>query len=208
MDILQRVDVILSEDTRNTLKLLNHYGIRTRLLSLYKFNEAARSREVIDLLRSGKDVALVSDAGTPLVADPGYFLVKEVLHEGFRVTALPGPSAVLPALILSGFRPCPFTFLGFLPRKSNQRKKLLEKAGALGWTFVLYESPHRLLATLDDMEEVLGADTSVAVARELTKIHEEVIRGSLEVIKDHFKQHGVKGELVIVVGQEGREKEL
>lgn len=197
--ILRVVDHVLAEDTRRTRRLLSHYDINKPLLSFHDHNETGRVPQVIGLLESGRDIALVSDAGYPLLADPGFRLVREAIARGLPVIALPGPSSILPALVLSGFPTHPFTFLGFLPRKVGQRRRVLEKVAALAWTAVCFESPFRLLATLEDVRDILGPEWPVAVARELTKKFEEVIRGPVERVIERFGGEAPRGEVILVI---------
>lgn len=189
------------EDTRHTGALLARLGIRARMLSLHEHNERRRTPDILERLADGERVALVSDAGTPLLSDPGFVLVREAIAAGHRVEAVPGPSAVLAALVVSGLPPHPFTFAGFPPPKSGRRRRFFEGFRDLPHTVVYYESPHRILASLDDLREVCG-DRDVAVSRELTKLHEEVIRGPVsEVHRSLSERASIKGEFVIVVGR-------
>jgi len=196
--VLREADLVLAEDTRRTRVLLDRYGIAARPRSLHAHNEAAREREVLEALAAGRDVALVSDAGTPLVSDPGERLVAAALAAGHRVEAVPGPSAVLAALAVSGLPAAPFAFLGFLPRRAGERDALLR-----GWrdrreTLVLFESPRRLGGALRALAAALG-DRPAAVARELTKLHEEIARGSLSALAERFAE-GARGEVTVVIG--------
>jgi 16S rRNA (cytidine1402-2'-O)-methyltransferase len=197
VQILSGVDLIAAEDTRTTRILLDHYGIRKPLISYYSYNEARRTPELVSKLRSGSSIALVSDAGTPGISDPAVRVVLSALEAGIGVKAIPGPSALLPALIVSGLPVSPFVFEGFLPVKKGRRSKL-ERLGLEERTIVLYESPHRLLKTLRELREMLG-DREISVARELTKKFEEVVRGSVTDVLEHFLHHPVRGEFVIVV---------
>ena len=196
--ILKTADVILAEDTRKTSILLNKYSIRKRLVSFHKFNEHQVINKVIDFLNKGTAVALVSDAGTPGISDPGYLIVRECLKMNIDIEALPGPSALIPALILSGLPSDRFTFEGFLPVKKGRNQRLKELAGEIR-TLIFYESPHRLLKTLNDLSGALGRDRRAAIARELTKIHEEIIRGTLGTLAEQIENKPVKGEIVLVV---------
>jgi 16S rRNA (cytidine1402-2'-O)-methyltransferase len=194
--VLRGADHIFCEDTRVTRKLLARYGIKARLEPYHDHNAEA----ILAALRRGECVALVSDAGTPLIADPGYKLVRAALAEHLPVTAAPGPSAVLTALILSGLPPNPFLFAGFLPRQQGERRKVLAGWASLEATLIFYEAPPRLPAALADMVEILGPRPA-AVARELTKLHEEVRRGALSELAEHYRAEGPpRGEIVIVVG--------
>jgi 16S rRNA (cytidine1402-2'-O)-methyltransferase len=201
-EVLGRVDVVLAEDTRRTGVLLRHLGVRPRLISAHEHNEAARSALVVEILSEGRDVALVSDAGTPLLSDPGARIVEAALAAGFDVVPIPGASALLAALVVSGISADRFTFYGFLPRGGGRRSALLEEIARLRHTAVVYESPHRTTALLRDLARRAGADRRAAVARELTKLHEEVIRGSLAAILERLEGVRLRGEIVVVV--EGR----
>ncbi|QAA75964.1 MAG: 16S rRNA (cytidine(1402)-2'-O)-methyltransferase [Candidatus Bipolaricaulis sibiricus] len=202
--VLREVDLIVGEDTRRTRKLLSHYGIHTRFApSLFQGAEDERTREVIALLRAGKTVALVSDAGTPLLSDPGYPLVRACVGEGIPVVPVPGPSALLAALVASGLPMDRFLFLGHLPRQPGPRGKALEVLDTVDCTVVFYESPHRIAASLRQLAERWGS-RPVAVARELTKLHEEFVRGTAaEVERALAARAEVRGELAIVVGPPG-----
>jgi 16S rRNA (cytidine1402-2'-O)-methyltransferase len=195
------VVMIACEDTRQTQKLLEHYQIKKPLISYHEHNEASRTAEILERLEHGDSVALVSDAGTPLVSDPGYRVVKAVIERGFDVVPLPGPSAVLAALAGSGLPTDEFRFIGFLPSKTGARRKaLLEMLNAPG-TVIAYESPHRILDTLAEMAEILG-DAPIVLAREITKIHEEFLRGSAESIREQLaKRASVKGEITLIIGR-------
>lgn len=203
LKVLGEVDLIAAEDTRHTRKLLSHYKISTPTTSYHDHNERGKAPFLLAELASGKSVALVSDAGTPCVSDPGYPLVQQALAGGHQVTAVPGPSAVLTALIVSGFIPHPFYFYGFLPRKKGERLDLLCELEGNTWTGVFYEAPHRLQETLADFGEVWGEQRRVAVARELTKQFEEVFRGSFAAAQEHFTESPPRGEITLVV--EGRQ---
>lgn len=200
----EQVATIACEDTRQTRKLLDHYQIKKPLISYHEHNEASRTAEILDSLERGESVGLVSDAGTPLVSDPGYRVVKAAVDRGFSVVPLPGPSAVLAALAASGLPTDEFRFIGFLPSKAGARRKaLLEIKGASG-TVVAYESPHRILDTLAEMAEIFG-NAPVVLGRELTKIHEEFLRGSAESIREQLaKRTSVKGEITLVIGRQER----
>ena len=202
--VLRNVDRILCEDTRITQRLLARYAI-DKPLDPYHDHNADRVRpQILEALRRGASLALVSDAGTPLVSDPGFKLVREALAEDLSVTAAPGPSAALTALILSGLPPEVFLFAGFLPARAAARRRALAKWPALAATLIFFESPSRLAAALADMAEILG-DRNAAVARELTKRHEEIRRGSLGVLAEHYQRAGApRGEAVIVVGPPDR----
>ncbi|HAZ31016.1 TPA: 16S rRNA (cytidine(1402)-2'-O)-methyltransferase [Candidatus Acetothermia bacterium] len=198
---LEEADVIAGEDTRRTRKLLSHYGIHTPFApSLYQGAEGERTEGVLALLRAGKTVALVTDAGTPLISDPGYPLVRACVEEGIAVVPVPGPSALLAALVASGLPTDRFLFLGHLPRQPGPRRRVLESVRAVDCTVVFYESPHRLSSTLELVAELYGS-RPVVVARELTKVYEEFVRGSAEEVQREFASRPeIKGEIVLVVG--------
>lgn len=198
--VLKEADVIVGEDTRRTRKLLSHYGIHTPFASsLYQGAEAERTEGVLALLREGKTVALVTDAGTPLISDPGYPLVRACVAEGIEVVPVPGPSAVLAALVASGLPPDRFLFLGHLPRQPGPRRRALESLNDVDCTIVFYESPHRLCATLGQLAELYGP-RSIVVARELTKVHEEFVRGTAEEVHREFaRREKVRGEIVVLL---------
>ena len=199
--ILGEVDLIACEDTRQTRKLLDRYKITKPLVSYHEHNEQARSADLLRELEAGKNIALVSDAGTPLIADPGYLLVEQAREIGITVSPLPGPSALLAALSASGLPTDSFSFHGFLPAKKGQRRKLLEDSRPLQATLVFYEAPHRILEALEDIGEILGP-RPVVVARELTKIHEEFLRGTAAEIREALeKRPSVKGEITVMIGK-------
>ena len=201
MAALHSADLVACEDTRHTGRLLAHLSVKARMMSVHEHNERTRLPALLEVLEGGGTVALVSDAGTPLVSDPGYSLVRAAIEAGVRVEALPGASAVLTALLVSGLEPQPFTFAGFPPPKSGKRKKFYERFGALDHTLVVYESPHRILASLRDAREALG-DRRAAVARELTKLHEETLRDRLSLLEAELSTRAkVKGEIVLVIGR-------
>ncbi len=195
--ILKEVDLIACEDTRRTRKLLTYYNIHTPLTSYYQHNRVRKTQVLSKLLKEGKKIALVSDAGTPGISDPGFLIIDRAISEGFEVVPVPGPSALITAIVVSGLPTNGFVFLGFLPRKKGKIRKELEKAGLLGKTVVFYESPFRIQNTLDIVHEVLG-NCRVVVARELTKKFEEIIRGNLEDVITELKGRKIKGELVIM----------
>jgi 16S rRNA (cytidine1402-2'-O)-methyltransferase len=203
--VLGGVDAVLCEDTRVTGQMLARYGLSAPLLPLHDHNEAEMVPRVIERLRAGQRLALASDAGTPLVSDPGYRLVRAVIEAGLPLTAVPGPNAAVVALTLSGLPPHPFLFLGFLPPRGGPRQAAIarlraaERAG-LSATLVLHEAPHRLAEALAALSEGLGADRPAAVARELTKRFEEVRRGTLTELADHYAAHEARGEICIVIG--------
>jgi 16S rRNA (cytidine1402-2'-O)-methyltransferase len=204
VEVLSSVAGIAAEDTRRTRKLLSRYSARTPLLSYHEHNETKAARRIVDRISEGADVALVSDAGTPLVSDPGYRIVSLCVREGIEVVAVPGPAAVTAALSVAGLPPHPFYFAGFLPRKQSARRKALRSLVDLPCTTVYYESPHRVEKCLLDMLDVLG-DRPAALARELTKVHEEVVRGSLSELAARAGESPLRGEMVILVAGPGRE---
>lgn len=196
--ILREADVVLAEDTRTTGVLLKHYDIHNHLMSHHKFNEHGTSAVVVERLLGGQTVALVSDAGTPGISDPGFFLVREAVRAGVEVQCLPGATAFVPALVSSGL-PCDrFCFEGFLPPKKGRQTRLEALAGE-SRTMIFYESPHRLVKTLTQFAEVFGADRQVSVCREISKVHEESVRGTLAEVADHFTATEPRGEIVIVL---------
>jgi 16S rRNA (cytidine1402-2'-O)-methyltransferase len=197
--ILGEVSLVLAEDTRYSGILLRHLGISTRLLSLHAHNEAARTEEVLGHLAAGDALALVSDAGTPLISDPGERLVARLLAEGHEVVPIPGPSAVLHALVGSGFPSVPFTFLGFLPRKGKDRSERLQRIATATETIVLFESPERTLDLLRELEKRCGSSRRVAVARELTKVHEEFRRGTISELLEGYGDASPRGEVTVVI---------
>lgn len=192
-------DVVFAEDTRRSRILIEHLELESRLRSLHAHNEDARTGEVLGVLDRGGDAALVSDAGTPVVSDPGARLVRAVAEAGHRVVPVPGPSAVLAALAGSGFPADRFCFLGFPPRKGKDREALLERVAAARETVVLFESPERLDALLGDLERLAGPDRGVAVAREMTKKHEEFVRGTIAEAYRYYQENPARGEVTVVV---------
>jgi 16S rRNA (cytidine1402-2'-O)-methyltransferase len=199
--ILGEVSLVACEDTRHTRKLLDHYGIRKPLLSYHEHNESGRVEELVAKLEDGVDIALVSDAGTPLISDPGYELVKRAADEGIAVVPVPGPSAALTALAAAGLPSDSFHFIGFLPLKGARRRRVLDTISALDSTVILYEAPHRILQTLDDLRVILGERPLVA-AREMTKMHEEFLRGSASAVHEILAgRESVTGEFTIVIGK-------
>ncbi len=196
--VLRESHLIAAEDTRRTRKLLAFFDIHTPLTSYYEFNKLSRLDQILGALDVG-DVALVSDAGTPALNDPGYELVRAALEAGFTVSPIPGPSAPLAALVASGLPTDAFVYLGYLPRKSSERRRALQSVSALPYTLLFLEAPHRLDVSLADLLAVLG-DRPIAVARELTKLHEEFFRGSLTDACAYFEQNPARGEITLVVG--------
>ena len=201
LDTLRNVDVIACEDTRNTLKLLTHFDIHTRMITYHNFNEEESSKGIIKLLEEGNSVALVSDAGYPLISDPGYLLVNEVIDNGFNIVTISGPNAALNALVASGLETNHYLFYGFLNSKTSQVKKELEQLKDFPYTIIFYEAPHRIEKTLKLLYEVFG-ERKACLARELTKLHEEYHRGKLSEL---CELHDLKGEMVLIV--EGFKKE-
>ncbi len=196
--VLQEADIILAEDTRKTGMLLKHLAIDKKMYSHHQHNEHKTSEMIVDRIEAGECIALVSDAGTPAISDPGFFLVRECVNKGIDVETLPGATAFVPALVNSGL-PCDrFHFEGFLPQKKGRQTRLREMS-EFAVTMIFYESPHRLLKTLNQFKEFFGEDRQIAVARELTKMYEENIRGSIKEVYDYFSQKTIKGEIVIVV---------
>jgi 16S rRNA (cytidine1402-2'-O)-methyltransferase len=194
---LREARLIAAEDTRHTRQLLTHFDVHTPLTSYFEHNKLAKLDAVLSALSEG-DVALVSDAGTPGINDPGYELVKAALDAGHTVSPVPGPSAPIAALAASGLPTDAFLYLGYLPRKSSERKVFLQKVAEQPFTLVFFETPHRLLDALDDIQNVLG-DRSMAAAREITKVYEQFVRGRVSEVREHFKQHEPRGEFVLVV---------
>lgn len=196
INVLKEVDVIFSEDTRVTGLLLQHLEIKKKLITNHEFNEQENNQKILDFLSEGKNVGIVTDRGTPVISDPGYGLVKIAIENNYNVVGLPGPTALIPALITSGLKPSPFLFYGFLNSKENKRVKELELLKKEPATMIFYESPHRLEKTLINMKNILG-NRKISISREISKKYEEIIRGSLnEIIEDPIN---VKGEFVIVV---------
>lgn len=196
--ILKEADFILAEDTRTTSVLLKHLGIEKRLYAHHKFNEHATSASVAESIGEGRTVALVSDAGTPGISDPGFLLVRTCVEAGIEVETLPGATALIPALVQSGF-PCDrFCFEGFLPQKKGRTKRL-EELKEENRSIIFYESPYRVVKTLEQFAEVFGAERLISVSRELSKKFEQTVRGTIEEVTAHFREHEPKGEFVIVV---------
>ncbi|MDH5203797.1 MAG: 16S rRNA (cytidine(1402)-2'-O)-methyltransferase [Nitrospirota bacterium] len=202
--ILKEVDIIAAEDTRRTQKLLSYYGISKPLISYWGAKEKVKSTQVLERLHSGQSVALVSDAGTPGISDPGTVLIKKAIEEGINVISIPGPSALIAALSVSGLSTHGFTFMGFLPHNKSQRRKVLTDLVLETGTLIFYEAPHRILETLSDIEKVFGY-RKAAVIKEMSKFYEETFRGNLSEIAQKLKKSTIAGEYVIVV--EGRAEE-
>jgi 16S rRNA (cytidine1402-2'-O)-methyltransferase len=199
LQVLKDVDLIACEDTRHTHKLLQHYGITTKTVSYHEHNEQQRTAQLIAQLKDGSNIAVVSDAGTPSISDPGFRLVRAAIENDVPVVPVPGPSAVISALIAAGLPTDEFFFAGFLPSRSNARRTRLNELRAVPGTLIFYEAPHRLASTLKDAYEILGEREAV-VARELTKLHEEIKRGRLSELSSHFEDHDkARGEIVVLI---------
>jgi len=199
--VLKEVDLIAAEDTRHSLKFLNHFSIKKPLISYWGEKEKVKSDETLQRLQDGQSVALISDAGTPGISDPGTLLIRKAIEKGISVVPVPGPSAVITALSLSGFSTDEFAFIGFLPVKHMQRRKMLERLSLEQRTLVFYEAPHRILDTIADFAEIMGDRNSVVI-KELTKFYEEVLRGTVSDVLGRLEQSTIAGEYVIVL--EGR----
>ena len=200
IDALKSADIILCEDTRHTRKLLTHYGIETPTESYHEHNEADKAPRLIERLENGSTLALVSDAGMPVVSDPGYRVVRLAREHGIVVEPIPGPFAGVLALVASGLPPLPFTFLGFTPHREGQRRDFYRRAAELGHTVVIYESPERVITSLEDARQSFG-NAEVTVARELTKMHEEIISGTIDSVLESLKSRdSIKGEITLILG--------
>src|SRR5580704_5638371 len=197
--ILKEADLILAEDTRTSAPLLKHFDIHQKVFSHHQHNEHQSATEIIRFLKEGKNIALISDAGTPAISDPGFYLLREALKNGLQVECLPGATAFVPALVNSGFPTDRFCFEGFLPLKKGRQTRFKTLATE-NRTIILYESPHRLLKTLDEIAIYFGAERQISVSRELSKMFEETVRGTITEVKLYFETHPVKGEFVICVG--------
>lgn len=198
IEVLENVDLVASEDTRITLRLLNHFNIKKPLISYHKHNEQGKSENIIEVLKEGKDVAIVTDAGTPGISDPGSVVVRKCIDEGIDFEVLPGATAITTAMVYSGLDTTGFMFKGFLPRENKNRREELLKLKDITETLVFYEAPHRIRATLAGIYEVLG-NRKISICRELTKMHEEIIRLSLEEAIDYYNENEPRGEYVLVV---------
>jgi len=203
LEILENVEYIACEDTRSTAKLLSFYGINIpKLFSYHNFNEKEKSTYIIDLINQGKSVALVSEAGTPLISDPGFRIVNLLIENNLHFEVLPGANALLPALILSGFPVHNFTFLGFPPQKKN-RKKFLEELKKYTSTIILYESPYRIIKLVEELGQILGYSRQISISREISKKFEETLRGSIDEIRTKLQtKQNLKGEFVLVISGE------
>ncbi|MCS6819859.1 MAG: 16S rRNA (cytidine(1402)-2'-O)-methyltransferase [Chitinophagales bacterium] len=196
--VLKEVDIIVAEDTRQTRKLLHHYGIEKQLLSHHSFNEHKTVDNIIRLLEGGQQVALVSDSGTPSISDPGFLLVRHCIEAGLTVECLPGPTAFVPALVVSGLPIHEFVFIGFLPHKKG-RGSAIKRLAEEQRTVILYESPHRMLKLLEQLLSFAGPERKISVSRELTKKFEQTVRGSIEDVLKHFRHNEPRGEFVVVM---------
>nr|WP_208528160.1 16S rRNA (cytidine(1402)-2'-O)-methyltransferase [Jeotgalibacillus salarius] len=206
VNILKEADLIAAEDTRNSKNLCRHFEIETKLVSYHDHNKEESGRKLIADLHDGKQIALVTDAGTPCISDPGYELVKQCVEEGINVIPLPGANAAVTALIASGLKPQPFYYYGFLPRQKKEKREELVFLSTIPATFILYESPHRLKESLKEMQDALGADRQMAVSRELTKKFEEFVRGTVEECLEWAETNELRGEFCLVVEGASRDK--
>lgn len=204
LEVLEFVDIVAAEDTRQTLKLLNHFEIKKSLMSYHKHNEQEKSEDIIELLKEGRNIAVVTDAGTPGISDPGAVIVKKCINENIDFEVLPGATAITTALVYSGLDTTKFLFRGFIPRENKERKILLNEIKDVKESIILYESPYRVVSTLEILLEYLG-NRNIAVCRELTKLHEEIKRGKIDELIDYFKNTAPKGEFVLVI--EGKQQE-
>tara|TARA_B100000809_G_scaffold263792_1_gene317883 strand:- start:1929 stop:2603 length:675 start_codon:yes stop_codon:yes gene_type:complete len=198
LKILETVDLILCEDTRRSKRLLNHFNIKSKLRSHHKFNEHKEVQFIVEKIKKGQDVALISDAGTPGISDPGFLIARTCLENNIDIECLPGATALIPALLISGISIEKFVFEGFLPVKKG-RKTRLDQLKEENRTMVFYESPHKLIRTLNDFSQTFGLDRKISVSRELTKIYEETVRGTISELINHYQEKSPKGEFVIVL---------
>jgi len=198
IEVLKNVDLILAEDTRNSGKLLKHFEISTPVQSHHQHNEHQTVERLVNRIKQGETMALISDAGTPAISDPGFLLSRACIESGIEIECLPGATAFVPALVNSGFPSDRFVFEGFLPVKKGRQTRLMQLAEEPR-TLIIYESPHRLLKTLTQIAEYFGEDRAVSVSREITKLHEETVRGTVSEVKTYFSKKPVKGEIVIVI---------
>ena len=203
LKILETVDLILCEDTRRSKRLLNHFNIQSKLRSHHKFNEHKEVQFIVEKIKKGQDVALISDAGTPGISDPGFLIARTCLENNIDIECLPGATALIPALLISGISIEKFVFEGFLPVKKG-RKIRLDQLKEENRTMVFYESPHKLIRTLNDFSQTFGLDRKISVSRELTKIYEETVRGTISELINHYQEKTPKGEFVIVL--DGKKK--
>ncbi|MCD6427901.1 MAG: 16S rRNA (cytidine(1402)-2'-O)-methyltransferase [Caldisericaceae bacterium] len=197
--VLRNADIVAAEDTRKTRILFNKYSIKTKLVSFHSYSPEGKSEFLLRELKNGKNVALVTDAGTPGISDPGYKLIKSAIDLGIHIEVLPGPTAFVTALLLSGFPPAHFAFYGFLPRKKGKRVKIIKSFEDFPGPVIFYESPFRVKTFLENVIEAMGKERKVAIAREITKIHEEVLRGTAEELLEKLGDSQLKGEVVIVL---------
>ena len=204
LDVLKECNVIAAEDTRQTIKLLNHFNIKKQLISYHQHNELTKSEEIINRVKGGEIVALVSDAGSPGISDPGSVIIKKCIEEEVEFEVLPGATAIITALVNSGLDTTKFTFRGFVPRENKERRVLISEIKNHKETLVFYEAPHRIKDTLSFLYEELG-DRKVAICRELTKLHEQIVRGSISETIEHFNTNNPRGEFVVVI--EGKSQE-
>ncbi|WP_185903696.1 16S rRNA (cytidine(1402)-2'-O)-methyltransferase [Hathewaya massiliensis] len=205
LEVLKEADFIASEDTRVSLKLLNHFNIKKTLISYHKHNEQGKSEDIISLLKDGKNIAIITDAGTPGISDPGSVIVSKCIEEGIPFEVLPGATAITTALVYSGLDTTSFLFKGFLPRENKDRKPILEELEPRKETLIFYEAPHRLRNTLEAIYEVLG-NRNIALCRELTKLHEEILRYTLEEAIEYYKENDPRGEYVLVLSGKSQEE--
>ncbi|MBX4261670.1 16S rRNA (cytidine(1402)-2'-O)-methyltransferase [Clostridium estertheticum] len=204
LEVLESVDIIAAEDTRQSLKLLNHFKIKKILISYHKFNELGKSEDIIRQVKEGKNIAIISDAGTPGISDPGSVIVSKCIEQNIEFVVLPGATAITTALVYSGLDTTKFIFRGFLPRENKERKPIIDDLINRSETLIFYEAPHRLLSTLEFLYENIG-NRKISMCRELTKLYEEIIRLTLEQAIEYYKQNSPRGEYVLVV--EGKSKE-
>jgi 16S rRNA (cytidine1402-2'-O)-methyltransferase len=197
--VLKDADLILAEDTRTSGKLLQHFGISTPMQAYHMHNEHKVTQRLVDRLKGGESMALISDAGTPGISDPGFLLTRSCIEAGVPVESLPGPTALIPALVNSGLPSDRFCFEGFLPVKKGRQTRLTELTGE-SRTMIFYESPHKLLKTLEDLAAYLGPDRPASISRELTKIYEETVRGTISELQEYYGKNPVRGEFVLVIG--------
>tara|TARA_Y100001949_G_scaffold27774_1_gene20919 strand:+ start:2265 stop:2954 length:690 start_codon:yes stop_codon:yes gene_type:complete len=200
INTLKSSDLILSEDTRHAKKLLSHYKISTKVKSYHLNNEHKKVNEYVKLMLNGKTISLITDAGTPCISDPGFLLVREAIKNEIKITCLPGPTALIPAIVLSGLSSDAFIFEGFLPRKKGRKSKLKQISQNV-MTTIIYESPYRIIKTLSDLSDFLGGDREISVSREISKIYEETFRGSVNDALEHFSDKKIKGEFVICINK-------
>jgi len=206
LEVLRTADLIAAEDTRNTLRLLNHFDLHVPLTSYHEHNKFEKASELVDNMLKGKVIACVTDAGTPGISDPGEILVRKAVEAGLEVTSLPGATAFVTALTVSGFSTERFVFEGFLPREKKARREILDFISKEMRTIILYEAPHHLKGTLSELREVLGGSRRIALCRELTKLHEEILRLSMQDACDHYKDRDPRGEYVLVIEGISREE--